>query len=68
MFILNNLLTKLTIQDIISANNARVAEPFFNTSFNTKSMANFYAINSGFLLIYYHLKKCKNSSIGDNIS
>lgn len=68
MFICNDLLAELAIQDIISINSARAIEPFFNTFFNIKSMANFYIMGSSSFLTCHHSKERKNSSIEDNIS
>lgn len=68
MFIPNNLLTKLTMQDMLIANSVRAAKPFFNTSFDTKNIANFYAMGSNSLLTCHHFKKHKNSNIKDNTS
>lgn len=68
MSIHNNLLAKLAIQDITSANSARAAKLFLNTLFDTKSIINFYAISSSFPFTCYHSKECKNSNIKDNTS
>lgn len=68
MSISNNLLAKLAMQDIISVNNTRAIEPFFNILFDTKSITNFYAIDSSFILTYYYSKERENSIIKDNIS
>lgn len=68
MSIFNDPLTGLVIQDIISINSTKATEPFFNILFDIESMPNFYAIDSSFLLNYYHSKERKNSSIEDNTS
>lgn len=68
MFIRNDPLVELTMQDIISANSARATEPFFNTSFDTESIANFYAMGSSFHLTRHHSEKRENSIIKDNTS
>lgn len=66
MFIFNNLLTEFVIQDIISANSARAAKPFFNILFDIKNITNVYIMSSSFSLTHYHSKECKNSGIKDN--
>lgn len=60
IFILNNLLAKAIIQDIINANSAKVLQNSFITSFYTKIIANFFAIGSSSFLAYHYSKKCKN--------
>lgn len=68
MSIYNDPLAELAMQDIISANSARATEPFFNTLFDTESMANFYAMGSCSLLTCHHFKERENFSIKDNTS
>lgn len=68
MFIPNNPLAELAMQDIISANSVKAPKPFFNTSFDIESMANFYTMSSSFSLACHYSKEHENSSIEDNIS
>lgn len=68
MSILHDPLVELIMQDIINANSVRAAKPFFNISFDIKSMANFYAMGFSSFLTYYHFKERKNSSIEANTS
>lgn len=69
MFILDDPLAELIMQDIISTNSVRVAESFFNTSFNMESIANFYIISSSFFFLTCHyFEKRKNFCIKDNTS
>ena len=56
------------MQDIVNADSARAAQTFFNTSFNTDSMANFYTIDSSFLLACHHFEKNENLIIEDSNS
>lgn len=55
-------------QDIVNANNIRAIQTSFNTSFDTKNMANFYAIDSSFPLACHYSKKNKNLIIKDRNS
>lgn len=50
MSILDHLLAKAAIQDIINADSNKTAQTFFHTLFNTESMANFYVIGFSSLL------------------
>lgn len=50
MSIPDNPLAKLIIQDIFSANSAKATKSCFNTLFDIKNIANFYAIGFSFLL------------------
>lgn len=58
LFILNNLLTKIAILNIINTDSATATQTPFNTLFDTKSMIKFYAINSSFLLACHYFKEC----------
>lgn len=66
MSIPNNPLVELVIQDIISANSTKADKPFFNTSFDRESIANFYTIDFSSPLACHYFKEWKNSSIKDN--
>lgn len=68
MSILDDPLAELAMQDVISANSARAAEPSFNTSFDTESIANFYAMGSSSPLTCHYSEERENSSIEDNTS
>lgn len=48
MFIIDNPLAKLIIQDIINVNSTKAAELSFNTLFDIENIANFYVIVSSF--------------------
>ena len=56
------------MQDIIKVDSSNVAQTSFNTSFDTKSIVNFYAIGSSSSLTHYHSKEHKNLSIKDSTS
>ena len=54
MSIPNNLLAKITIQDIINADSARATQTLFNTLFDTESIINFYVMGSSSSLACYY--------------
>lgn len=68
MFILDDLLAEITIQDIVNANSAGVIQIVFNTLFNTKNMVNFYVMDFSSFLAYNYFKKREDLTIEDNIS
>ncbi len=53
MSIPNDLLAEIAMHDIVNADSARATQTSFNTSFNSESMVNFYAIGSSSYLAYY---------------
>lgn len=63
MFILNDHLAEVVIQDIVNTGSAKTAQTSFITSFDIKNMANFYVMGSSSLLTYYYPKVNKNSII-----
>lgn len=66
MSILNDLLVKVVMQDIINANSIRAMQNSFNTLFNIKSIANFYAMGFNLPLVCYYFERFKNSTIKDS--
>ena len=56
------------MQDIVNIDSARATQTLFNTLFDIKSMANFYAMSSSFSLAYYYSEKRKNLTIEDDTS
>lgn len=68
MFIPNDSLIEIAMQDIVNANSARAIQTFLDISFDLKSIANFYLIGSSSLLACYNFEKYKNSNIKDDIS
>lgn len=64
MSIFNDLLVEIVIEDLVNVDSTGVIQTPFNISFDIKSMANFYAICSSFLLkACYYFQKCKNLTI-----
>lgn len=68
MPILNHLLAKIVLQDIVNANGGKAMQTSFNTLFHTYNILNFYARSSHFSLAYHHSKEYKNLIITDGIS
>ena len=68
MSIPNDPLAMVAKQDIVNLNNIRAVQTSFNTSFGTKNMANFYAIDSSFSLACHYSEKNKNLIIKDRNS
>lgn len=56
------------MQDIINTDNAIAMQTSFNIPFDTKNMANFYAMGCSSLLAHHHSKKCQNLTIKDVIN
>ncbi len=68
MSIPDDPLTEITMQDIINADNARATQTPFNSLFDMKSMANFYAMSSSSPLTCHHSEKREDLNIEDDIS
>ena len=68
MFILNDSLAEIAMQDIGNADSVRATQTPFITLFDTKTMANFYAIICSFSLACYYFEKHKDSNIEDDTS
>ena len=66
IFIPNNPLAKIAMQDIVNINSARATQTLFNILFDTKNIANFYIISSSSLLAHYYSEERKDSTIKDD--
>lgn len=66
MSIFNDLLVEIVMEDLVNVNSTGVIQTPFNISFDIKSMANFYAIYSSFLLACYYFQEYKNLTIKNN--
>lgn len=68
MYIYDDSWAELTMQDIINTNSARAAEISLNTTFDIKSITNFYSMGSSSSLTCHYFKEHKNFSIENNTS
>ncbi len=68
MFIPDDPLAEIVIQDIVNADSARATQTFFNTLFNMESMANFYIMGSSSPLACHNSEEREDSNIEDDIS
>lgn len=68
MSIIDNLLARFAIHDIIGTNKTRVAKLSLNTLLDIESMANFFLIYSNSSFFYLNFKEYEDSIIENNIS
>ena len=68
MSISNDPLAEIAMQNIVNANSAKATQTPFNTSFDTESMTNFYAMGFSFPLAYYYSEEHEDSTIEDDTS
>ncbi len=68
MSIPNDPLAEIAIQNIVNADSARTTQTPFNTSFDTESITNLYAMGSSSPLACDHSEERENSTIEDDTS